>query len=204
MKRRLILTQEQVDEICNGDSTYLDGLTNTPDLPDNMYSNEITTGGGLLDGYADPVTTDKYAKTLTRQNGMFGTGRRSNHGDYVTMYEGKKKDWERLRLNETNSDLDGQNIKVTVGNGDNAYKVSGSENALELKRHRAEMRGDDELSKSIDKVLDNRRDLIKTRKKNLKDLGMSNQFIGKHTKNSGNGKGHIKKDGTNQYINYLE
>ena len=204
MKHKLILSQSQIDEICNGDSSYLDGLSSKPDVPED-YANEITVGGGIIDSYPDPLTTDEFGRQLARQNGMFG-GRRCYHGDYVTMYEGKKKDWmKRHSINETNQALDHQEITAVIGDGPNAEKVTGNENMLSTRLSRAEDAGNEEEAKALRKALDNRRKPIENRKKNLKNLGIDNVYQkagGK--KNSGNGKAHTRKDdGTNQYISYF-
>ena len=90
-KRQIILTQEQLNEICGDNSTYLDGLALTPDLADN-YSNEITTNGGLDGAYPDPLTTDEYGKEITKTRRVTGFGNR--WGAAPTLEEMSKKDWE--------------------------------------------------------------------------------------------------------------
>ena len=50
-KKTLILSQKQLDEICGGDSTYLDGLSLNPDKAED-YSNVVTADGAVDTGYA--------------------------------------------------------------------------------------------------------------------------------------------------------
>ena len=201
MKRKLILTQSQLNEICDGDCSYLDGLSKAPDKPENMHANEITVDGGIIDGYGEPVTTDRFSDTLAPKNGLWRM-----RGDYTRIAESKKGDWIRKNIiNETNQGLDGQNITATVGNGNNSYNITGSEGTLAVRKHRAEQNGNDEEADAIGKALNNRRKPIENRKKALKNLGIDNMYQkagGK--KSSGNGKAHTKKkDGTNQYIDYF-
>ena len=204
MKRKLILSQEQLDEICNGDSSYLDDLSTNPDMCDDIHANEITVGGGLVDGYGEPFTTDRVADTEAPKNGLWGL--RMGRGDYTRVVECKKKDWiKKHRLNEINQAIKGQNITATVGDGPDSYQITGSENKLNTQRYRAELAGDDEKVDAINKALDNRRRPVENRKKNLKDMGIENAYQkpgGK--KDSGNGKAHTIKgaNGTNSIIRY--
>ena len=76
-RKKIILTQKQLDEICGDNFTYLDGLALTPDLPDN-YSNEITTNGSIDNAYPDPTNTDDLAHDMTNNTrgywGLRGMG----------------------------------------------------------------------------------------------------------------------------------
>lgn len=91
-RKKIILTQRQLDEICGDNSTYLDGLALTPDLSNN-YSNEITTNGDIEDAYPEPITTDDLASDMTNNTrGYWGL---RGMGSVSTIREVTKKDWEK-------------------------------------------------------------------------------------------------------------
>ena len=87
--RKIILTQKQLDEICGGNSTYLDGLALTPDIGD-IFTKEITTNGSIEGGYPDPTTTDDFSHTLT--NNWKGFQKLKGMGPAV-IKEISKKEW---------------------------------------------------------------------------------------------------------------
>lgn len=90
-KKRLILSQEQLDEICGGDSSYLDGLSKTPDMG-SIFSTEVSADGGIEDGYADPTTTDDIASDMT--NDWRGNAKLHGMGP-ITVRE-----WKEIYLEE--------------------------------------------------------------------------------------------------------
>jgi hypothetical protein len=53
-----------LDEICGGNSAYLDGLASKPDMG-GIFSTEVSSDGSVADGYADATTTDDVAADLT-------------------------------------------------------------------------------------------------------------------------------------------
>ena len=108
-RKKIILTQKQLDEICGDNFTYLDGLALTPDLADN-YSNEISTNGSIDNAYPDPTTTDDLAHDMTNNTrGYWGL---RGMGSVSTIREISKKDWEKEIL-ETNQHLTGRTFGVT-------------------------------------------------------------------------------------------
>ena len=94
-KKKLILSQEQIERICEGeDFVYLSDLASKPDLG-NIYATEVTTDGSVEDAYADPTTTDDFASTTT--NNWRGNAKLAGMGPIV-VHEMSKKDWEKTRL----------------------------------------------------------------------------------------------------------
>ena len=63
-KKTLILTKEQIDEICDGNYSYLDGLATKPDMA-SVFSTEVSSDGSVESGYADPTATDDYSGDMT-------------------------------------------------------------------------------------------------------------------------------------------
>ena len=97
-KKTLILSKKQLDEICGGDSSYLDGLTMNPDMPD-VFADEISADGSVEKGYADPTTTDDIAHDLT--NSWRGNAKLHGMGP-VTVRESTMtvKEWKAKYLGE--------------------------------------------------------------------------------------------------------
>lgn len=124
-KKTLILSQEQLDEICGGDSSYLDGLDGNDDMK-NKYSLEISADGGVDNGYADPTTTDDYASDITND---WMRGGANMHGyRAATIREMTKKEWEKEFLSEDNSML--QNANFGAGNGDKGKSYTNTTTTL--------------------------------------------------------------------------
>lgn len=95
-KKTLILTKRQLDEICGGDSSYLDGLGSKPDVPNN-FSNEISASGSMDDEYPNPTTTDDMRDTMT--NDWRGNAKLAGMGP-ITVHEMTKKEWNNVYLDE--------------------------------------------------------------------------------------------------------
>lgn len=94
--KKIILSQKQLDEICGGNSTYLDGLALNQDIG-NIFSTEITTDGALDNGYPKPTTTDDFAHMQT--NNWRGNAKLRGLGP-VAIREMNKKEWEKIILSE--------------------------------------------------------------------------------------------------------
>lgn len=100
-KKKLILTQKQLDEIRDGIGTYLDTMGIKSDMPDN-FGNEVSAEGSTFDGYATAkTTTDTFGKMQTSHNG-WPTGMRGCGKNAPTnIREMSKKEWEQIYvLNE--------------------------------------------------------------------------------------------------------
>jgi hypothetical protein len=92
-KKKLILSQEQINKICENEDgfTYLKDLATKPDIGD-IYSTEITTDGSIENGYPEPITTDDKANTMTTN--WRGQSRLNGMGP-VMVREMSKKDWKK-------------------------------------------------------------------------------------------------------------
>lgn len=120
-RKRIILTQKQLDEISGDNYTYLDGLALTPDLADN-YSNEITTNGNLENGYPDPITTDDLAHDMTNNTrGYWGL---RGMGSVSTIREMTKKEWEQEIINEDNQRLKNREFGATRNSEGKGYDAT--------------------------------------------------------------------------------
>lgn len=94
-KKTLILTQEQVRRICEGeDFVYFKDMATKPDIGD-IYSTEVTTDGSMEDMYPAPTTTDDRSHTMT--NDWRGNAKMNGMGP-ITVREMKKGDWENKVL----------------------------------------------------------------------------------------------------------
>ena len=125
-KRTLILSQAQLDEICGGDSAYLDKLDSTPDMaPD--FAGKITSDGGMDDGYANATTTDDIASDMV--NHWLGLTRQHGLGP-ITVRE-----WREIYLEEKehgNARLN--NVQFGAGNGEPGKSYDATKMALSRKR----------------------------------------------------------------------
>lgn len=200
-KRQIILTQEQLNEICGDNSTYLDGLALTPDLADN-YSNEITTNGGLDGAYPDPLTTDEYGKEITKTRRVTGFGNR--WGAAPTLEEMSKKDWEdKMIFNEENARL--KNRKFGISNGDNGttyYSTIKGKERLENAQQKVQSGTPEEkrkAQKTIANMLKNNPNLPLAIQQygNAKVMDGSIKRPINVTTRSGNGKAHTPKTPSN-------
>jgi hypothetical protein len=94
-KKKLILSQEQVEKICEGEEfVYLSDLASKPDVGD-IYSTEVTTDGSIEDGYPIPSTTDDRSHTMT--NDWRGNAKLAGVGA-MTIREMSKKDWAKQNV----------------------------------------------------------------------------------------------------------
>lgn len=106
-KKTLIISQKQLDEICGGNSAYLDGLATKPDLANN-FASEITADGSVEDGYADPTTSDDVAHDLT--NDWRGNAKLHGMGP-ITVREMTVKEWKEKYLGESKTNEVGDTLK---------------------------------------------------------------------------------------------
>ncbi len=95
-KKTIILSQKQLDEICGGDCSYLDGLAMKPDMGD-IFSTEVSSDGGMDNDYAEPTTTDDYSHDMT--NNWRGNAKLHGMGP-ITVREMSKRDWDKEYLGE--------------------------------------------------------------------------------------------------------
>ena len=122
-KKTLILSQQQLDEICDGDSSYLHGLTSNPDMAPN-FAAETTSDGGMDKGYADATTTDDYASDMT--NDWRGNAKLHGMGP-ITVRE-----WKEIYLNEEQEHGNARlkNVKFGAQNGQQGKSYGATKTAL--------------------------------------------------------------------------
>ena len=157
------MSQKQLDEIIGGNSEYLDGLANKPDMSDN-FSNEISASGSIENGYPNPTTTDDFANTLTnnwtRSYGLKSTGT-------VTLREMSKREWENM-INEE-QEHGNKRLKQRVFGGENQVKKYGTakRSINRLKNAERNLRnGSPEMKRKAAQT-------IRTMKKNWKDIDVA-------------------------------
>ena len=127
-KKTLILSQKQLDEICGGNSAYLDGLASAPDMAPN-FASEITADGAVDDGYADPVTTDDYAHSMT--NDWRGNAKLHGMGP-ITVREMTVKEWKDAYMNEEKEHGNDRlkNVQFGAANGQKGKSYDATKMAL--------------------------------------------------------------------------
>lgn len=201
-RKKIILTQRQLDEICGDNSTYLDGLALTPDLSSN-YSNEITTNGDIEDAYPEPITTDDLASDMTNNTrGYWGL---RGMGSVSTIREVTKKEWEKeFIINEDNQRLKNRVFGATSDSEGKSYDAT----KKSISRYRIA------AQKAKSGSPEDKQKALRTMQKmqnNWSGLGVAtNQYetakavdkqinpgIKSAPKNAGNGKAHTKKTPNN-------
>ena len=197
-KKKIILTQKQLDEICGDNSTYLDGLAMTPDLGD-IYSTEVTTNGSIDGAYPDSMTTDDFASDTTNNNrGYWGL---RGMGSVSTIREMTKKDWEKIIFNEDNQRLKYRNFGATADSKAKGYDATKKNiSRYRIAAEKAKTGTPEEkakANKTMQKMQNNWPGLgvatnqYETAKKIDKQIKPP---INSVSKTSGNGKAHSKKE----------
>ena len=197
-RKKIILTQRQLDEICGDNSTYLDGLALTPDLSSN-YSNEITTNGDIEDAYPEPITTDDLASDMTNNTrGYWGL---RGMGSVSTIREVTKKEWEKeFIINEDNQRLKNRVFGATNDSEGKSYDATKKNiSRYRIAAQKAKSGSPEEKQKALR--------TMQKMQNNWSGLGIAtNQYetakavdkqinpgIKSAPKNAGNGKAHTKK-----------
>lgn len=218
-RKKVIFTEEQLNEIIGGDTTYLDAADK--DFREFAGHNEVTVGGkdGLNRQDAEPIIGDKISDAMGRSDNWFTISRAKSFGVPIPIYCSKENEGETI--NESNSDLEGQrfqvdpttmrNLACVSGNGKGSGRLKnilrdGSVSYTEattLKNllDKADPNGEEYknmggkvLHDFINRTLENRTGIIRRGKENMKDLGFENQFQkAGGTKQSGNGQAHTSK-----------
>ena len=210
-KKKIILTQKQLDEMVDGNVDYLS------DKNDDFTfdgTNAVYTGSKMGDTDAKPLTTDKFAKQLSLQYGPWtpdgrggskGCIDRTNH-----MITCSKKEWAKKNLvNEINSDLANRKYGKD-GKSHNTMSVEKARfHAAQTKSKDTDptvrqqglttmqnmLKNNPELQQDVAQY-NNAMAVDKNLKNSAKDRGEENVFQKKGgTKNSGNGKAHTTKSG---------
>lgn len=197
-RKKIILTQRQLDEICGDNSTYLDGLALTPDLSSN-YSNEITTNGDIEDAYPEPITTDDLASDMTNNTrGYWGL---RGMGSVSTIREMSKAEWQNRNVfTEDNQRLKNRTFGATNDSEGKSYDATKKNiSRYNIAAQKAKSGTPEEKQKALK--------TMQKMQKNWSGLGVaSNQYetakkidkqikpvIKSAPKNAGNGKAHTKK-----------
>lgn len=198
-KKKIILSQRQLDEICGGNSTYLDGLALSPDIG-NVFSNEVSTDGAIENGYPLPTTTDDYADVSTNNNRGFWSLR--GMGSIHTIREMTKGEWEANMLSEENERLLNRNFGATNDSeGKGYYATLKNKSRYENAKNTVQSGTPEEKRKALK--------TIERMKKNWPGIDVAiNQYetakkvdktikprMKSAPKNSGNGKAHSPKNG---------
>ena len=195
-KKTIILTREQLNRIIENNSTYL------PDADSNFREygdNEVFATGKLEGGDGKPVTTDKIAKNIARNNDIMGNTKQIIPTNYRFESRMSKQEWEnKHKLNEDNQDL--VNRQFNIGSSNAPRYVSYTnlttiKNELETERNRMGNNFPQDKQEQLDKI--NR--IYSTAKSNSKNIRKSKmargeRVLSQHTKQSNNGKAHTKKN----------
>ena len=132
-KKKLILSQEQIKRICEGeDFVYLSDLASKPDMGD-VYSTEITTDGSIEDAYPMPTTTDDRSHTMT--NDWRGNAKLAGMGA-ITVREMSKKDWAKANIVDEESEHGNarlMNRTFGAGNGQQGKSYGATKMAVSRK-----------------------------------------------------------------------
>lgn len=213
-KKKIIITQKQLDEICGADFAYLDGLALRPDMGD-IFSTETVADGAVDDGYADPVTADDYSHDLT--NDWRGNAKLAGMGPGKVNFtpnlaiagairEMSKKDWEANLMAEEEEHGNARLKHMKFGAKDGEQGKNYDATKMNLSRYNAA----ETKSKSTDPTLKQQGlSTMATMEKNwpgiknaqvqyraAKQGDKSNQkHIASAPKQDGNGKAHSPKGG---------
>lgn len=121
-KKTLILTQKQLDEICGGNSAYLDNFISKPN-GENYFATEVSADGNVNGAFADNMTTDRYADDDTRENWPMGTKAYGKNGNYIphNLTEMSKSEWEKKNLKKEEAEHGNKRLVARQfgPNGDN-------------------------------------------------------------------------------------
>ena len=202
-KKKIILTQEQASRICEGeDFVYLSDLASKPDLGD-IYSTEVTTDGGIEDGYPIPTTTDDKAHTMT--NNWRGNAKLAGMGG-VVVREMSKKDWEKANIVDEESEHGNARLKNRKFGGEDSKSYTATKMAVSIKNAAEKrMRSNDPMERekgaeTLRKMHNNWSGLdVADAQYNGAKLGdkitQKGKPIASTSKESGNGKAHTPNNG---------
>lgn len=211
-KRTLILTQEQINEICGGAYGYLDSLDT------NLSPNNETSAEGSLTNdsgkqiYPQNIKTDDISSEMTPELQRLSI----SHGKGNSkIYEMSKKDWERKRLYSEANSMHGNKRLKNRKFGDSSNQYSESELNQQNYRYRKALKDsrstDPEKKRkgteSLQRMANNRAKDGKTTALNQYNSAKKVDKIIQGSKpegtkidapkqrNTGNGKGHSQKNG---------
>ena len=221
MKKTIILSERQINEVLGANSAYLDaaGAKDFKEFPGAEVSAEVNSSEE--DG--KPVTTDKIANSLSVKDGFWRTrgGQRGGIGSLNCSKESKKK------ILESNSDLEGRFFSLdpstynelvkTYNDSVSSFDAKGRQtlekiikdkgleytNATTIKSRLDKLKKDSAeyselggraLHRFLNMTLTNATTAIEADKQRRKNNGEENVFQkAGGTKDSGNGEGHFEK-----------
>ena len=190
MSKKLILSQSQIDRLteANGNGDYIEPESEVGAIGHNQVALEPSCDMDLKDKERDsdvkykPLDTDTFADILNKPEfnwGYSGTRRSYNGGYSFTLVPEvyTKEQFEKMALDETNKQLEGMPMTVTLNTPKGEVQFCGDENQLSTQLVRAKKSGNKELSNAIQKTLDKERDKVNRSKKiRSKVLGMQGQY----------------------------
>ena len=210
-KKTLILSQQQLDEIFEGDSAYLDNIG----MPAPDYANKITTDGGPIQHGELPKQTDTDDFGSERVNNWRGNAKLAGVGP-VVVREMSVKEWKEKYLGEsrTNEEKEHGNARLKVKNfGEKSYsaiKSAASRYSDAVEKSRSK---DPQISAkgraTMEKMRANNPDIeanigqyenAKFVDSGILDSKPEGQKIASSPKQSGNGKAHSPKNGVISYF----
>ncbi len=203
MAKTIIITQKQLDEICGGNTSYLDGLALNPDKAED-YSDKITADGAVEKGYADPTTTDQYAADSTKN---WPAGAKLYGMGPVIVREMKKSEWERAikedaahgnkRLNNIKF---GERGRSYAAANQAAYRKRNAEKKLNSQNPVERQQGLNTLSKMDQSGL-NKFDAMKKVDNIIQSTKPEGEKIASAPKTYGNKGAHSKKNPNGIFLN---
>ena len=116
-KKTIILSPEQINEICGPNSTYLDNLYSKP-FSKKDFANQITTDGDK-DFTHRPTTTDDYSHEMV--SNWKGISRLMGMGPIELREFSKKEFEEEFMIDEENSNI--QNMRFGASDGNNGHSA---------------------------------------------------------------------------------
>jgi len=172
MVKTLIISQEQLNEVLDGDVYYLADETSF-----GKIGNNETMINPLSDANTETVTGDKISRWMGKSSAYFGPG--SSDHSYRTVGLMREDDKEYTKeefdeLMEINQGL--KNIHMTSVDS-NGKVVDGNESVLAKHKTEAKQRGDKKAYEALSQTLENHRAITKRRKETNKALGLpGNQY----------------------------
>lgn len=186
MSKKLILSQAQIDRLTEADGMggYINPDSEVGAVGHNEVSLQPSCDMDLKDKERDssvkykPVDTDDIKNFLNvPQLPWGGSHIRTPYAAGYIAETYTKEEFEKLALDETNKQLEGMPMTVTLNTPKGDVQFCGDENQLSTQLVRAKKSGNKELSNAIQKTLDRERDKVKRSKKIRSNvLGMKNQY----------------------------
>ena len=208
-KKTLILSQAQLDEICGGNASYLDGFADEGGDLAVDSTNKISAEGSVDFGYPDKMTTDDMGDFLT--NNVVGYANTRGMG-VSAVKESKKSEWIKKNLSEEsehgNARLQIRNFGTTNGDAGKSYSATKQavyrKNKAEKKLNSTNPIERQKAQATLNKMRTNWSQLdnaeaqytsAKAADKTIQGAKPEGTKINSAPKNNGNGKAHTPKNG---------